>query len=88
MEVSGGGNPSLSGTGDKVDLTIYGGSEANLISYQAQSADLNVREVSEVTVNAPGKLDVTVVEGSTVFYAGSPTFGRREVGDGAFLKRR
>jgi hypothetical protein len=76
LEVSGGTDATVSGTGDEISVDASGGSDADLASFQVVNANIDASGGSDVTINASGTLNVDASGGSQVYYLGSPTMGQ------------
>lgn len=88
LDVSGGTDVTVSGTGEDIAVDASGGSDADLASFQVVDANIDASGGSDVTVNASGTLNVDASGGSQVYYLGSPTMGQIETSGGSNVDPR
>lgn len=88
LEVSGGTDATVSGTGDNISVDAYGGSDADLASFEVVNANIDASGGSQVTINASGTLNADASGGSQVYYLGSPTMGLIETSGGSDIDPR
>jgi hypothetical protein len=88
LEVSGGTDATVSGTGDDISVDASGGSDADLASFEVVNANVDASGGSDVTINASGTLNVDASGGSQVYYLGSPTMGQIETSGGSDVDPR
>jgi hypothetical protein len=88
LEVSGGSEAIVSGTGDKITVDASGGSDADLASFSVVDASIDASGGSQVTINASGTLNVDASGGSQVYYLGSPTMGQIDTSGGSNVDPR
>jgi hypothetical protein len=88
LEVSGGSDATVNGTGDEISVDASGGSDADLASFSVLNANIDASGGSDVTINASGTLNVDASGGSQVYYLGSPTMGQIETSGGSDVDPR
>lgn len=88
LEVSGGTDVTVSGTGDDISIDASGGSDVDLASFTVVNANIDASGGSDVTINASGTLNVDASGGSQVYYLGSPTLGQIETSGGSDVDPR
>ena len=88
LEVSGGSDAMVSGTGDDITVDASGGSDADLAEFQVVDANIDASGGSEVIINASGTLNVDASGGSQVYYLGSPSMGQIDTSGGSDVDPR
>ena len=88
LDVSGGSDVSVNGTGEEISVDASGGSDADLASYSVVDANIDASGGSQVTINASGTLNVDASGGSQVYYLGSPTMGQIDTSGGSDVDPR
>jgi hypothetical protein len=88
LELSGGSQVTVSGSGDDLTVDASGGSGADLSSFPVVNANVDASGGSQVTVNASGTLNVDASGGSQVYYLGDPTLGNIDTSGGAQVRSR
>jgi len=88
LDVSGGSDATVSGTGDDISVYASGGSDADLASFSVVNANIDASGGSDVTINASGTLNVDASGGSQVYYLGSPTMGQINTSGGSDVDPR
>ena len=88
LEVSGGSDAMVSGTGDDITVDASGGSDADLAEFQVVNASIDASGGSQVIINASGNLNVDASGGSQIYYLGSPTLGQIDTSGGSNVDPR
>jgi hypothetical protein len=88
LDVSGGSDVSVNGTGDEIWVDASGGSDADLAAFKMVNASIDASGGSQVIINASGTLNVDASGGSQVYYLGSPTMGQIDTSGGSDVDPR
>ncbi len=88
LDVSGGSDVSVNGTGDEIWVDASGGSDADLAAFKVVNASIDASGGSQVIINASGTLNVDASGGSQVYYLGSPTMGQIDTSGGSDVDPR
>lgn len=82
IETTGSGEIAMTGTADTLTLTNSGAAIFNGAGMTVKDATLTLSGTADSTVNATGKLDVTLSGSGNLFYVGTPTITQNVTGTG------
>jgi hypothetical protein len=88
IEASDASEITLRGAGQNVDISASDSSEVNLAEFTVEDASVEVRDASNVTLDARGTLDVEASDASKVVYYGNPIMGDISTSDGSSIEAR
>lgn len=86
FSLSGASRLSTAGSAANLRAEVSGASEADLKALAGDRGDLDISGGSRVWINLSGPVDVEISGGSTLYYRGSPSWGRLSVSGGSQLR--
>ncbi len=88
IELSGASYIKLEGSGGNMTLSASGASNAELASFIANDADIELSGASRGSLEINGKMDVSLSGASSFEYGGSPTLGNLDVTGASQIKQK
>jgi hypothetical protein len=79
IELSGASRVNLTGSGGDITLDGSGASNAELLNFTVNNAEIDFSGASRVTMNVSGRLDVSLSGASSLEYTGNPTLGEIDI---------